>query len=190
MLAIGCGNGSSHDSVPTVAPSAQPTVTAACCPAALHVAIDGPAVDVDIGATGISYDTHFPRGLAFDLAAACDRADAGTCGSCALTDAAASLRRCFDDISRGCERDADCPTGRCVRVFSPPLPLNAGSVPSCAIDEVRSLGPRELRSGHRDDRSPADAPLDVLRRTRRRDTVSAVHRRRPRCHRNVPRRPA
>jgi hypothetical protein len=151
LLASACGDNDAPDAqrdaaaTPSITvardtPTAGATPTAVCCPRELTLEIDGPAVDLDLGSTGINYDTHFPNGFAIRLAADCPHAAATGCGVCALTDAAPEDRRCFADMSRHCARDADCESRKCVRLFSPPLPLNAGGVPSCAIDEVASMG--------------------------------------------------
>jgi hypothetical protein len=155
LLASACGDDASPDgrrSMPTPAatsratatPGAAPSVAAACCPREVTLAIDGPGVDLDLGATGVNYDTRFPRGFAIPLAAECPDATAADCGICTLGSAVPVERRCFADMSRTCSQDGDCPTAACVPLLSPPLPLDASGLPSCAINEILSLGPGSL----------------------------------------------
>jgi len=150
LLASGCGdndssgprrNGPTPAATAVSTPTARPTAAAVCCPRVVTLAIDGPDVDLDLGSTGVNYDTHFPDGFAIQLVAECPNASASSCGVCTLSDAAPDDKRCFSDMSRHCTGDADCGSARCVRLLSPPLPLNAGGVPSCALDEISSVGP-------------------------------------------------
>src|SRR5689334_1384654 len=132
LLASACGDDDARRNTgptPSVTaalatPTIRPSPTAVCCPHDLTLAIDGPAVDLDLGSTGVNYDTHFPNGFAIHLAADCPHATADACGVCSLTDAAPDDRRCFADMSRHCARDVDCESRTCVRLLSPPLPLN------------------------------------------------------------------
>jgi hypothetical protein len=139
LLIAACGDDDSRASKPTPSPSPARQ----CCPSRVAFAIDGPATDFDIGAAGINFDTPLPRGLALDLDVACDTADAGSCGTCALG-ARPAERRCFNDASRTCDGDADCVSGRCVALFGPPIPLSAAGTPSCLLVELTALGPGTL----------------------------------------------
>ncbi len=156
FLMAGCGNDDPHsaDPAPTSTPVPSPSPARQCCPTGVSLAIDGPATDVDLGATGINYDTPFPRGISVDLAVNCGAEDGGSCGTCEIAARPDAERRCFNDASRTCTRDAECAAGRCVTLFGPPIGLTASGVPTCLMVEVTSLGPGTLEPATRETTLP------------------------------------
>jgi hypothetical protein len=60
LVCLGCGDGDGdgdrNHASPTVTPIPEATATPAVCPSRLALAIDGPAVDLDLGSTGIGYN--------------------------------------------------------------------------------------------------------------------------------------
>ncbi len=135
-----CGDGGSGYRF-AATPIPTPSVAPACFVREVVFEIDGAASDLDLGSTGINYDTTLPRGLSLRLQAECGATDASGCGSCVFTGLGAESRRCLADVSRSCRVDGDCPTGRCADLFAPPIPLSAGGAPSCVLKEVVALGP-------------------------------------------------
>ena len=131
-----CGN-DDPDAGPVSVASATPQTTpaAACCPTHITVGFGQPGTDLDIGTTGINYDFSFPEGVGLGLALSCDGSE-GTCGTCRATSVDTNRRRCFDDMSRPCTTNADCPTGACTTFFAPPVPVSAGGVPACHLIEL------------------------------------------------------
>jgi len=102
--------------------------------------IDGPATDLDLGAVGVNFDTSLPQGLEIVRQAACT----ADCSACRLEPAAHRERRCLGDVGQRCTGDDDCGGSRCIELFGPPIPLNAGGVPSCLLIETTSVGSGEL----------------------------------------------
>jgi hypothetical protein len=149
-LLAGCGDGrssrSDSSSTPLASASPSPVATIIACPTSVTLAVDGAAVDLDLGTGGVNHDTHFNEGDTLTLAVACSAATAADCGNCTITGplapaAGIASRRCLHATNIACQRDDECPGSRCADLFGPPLPLTAGGVPSCVVAEIVSAGP-------------------------------------------------
>ena len=139
ILLSGC-DGDGGDPSPTPTPASSPAPVT--CPTSITLAIDGAGSDLDAGTSGVNYDTRFNDGDELSLSVSCGANDTSGCGACVLAAASSSTRqRCLDDVSRRCSRDEDCETGRCIALLGAPLPLSAGGIPSCALNEVVAVGP-------------------------------------------------
>ncbi len=146
---LGCGGGGSHaapsaTAQPTATATPRPTATVGC-PGHVELHVDGPRVDLDLGYTGVTYDTRFHDGIVLTLAAACANTDQAGCGTCTLTGPATTsgeraTRRCADDMRRVCATDADCATGKCSDLLGPPLGLIGGGSASCVRNELVRVG--------------------------------------------------
>ncbi len=136
----------------SASPTPRPTSDAIDCPTTLAFAVDGPAVDLDLGTTGINYDTPFSDGLVLRFDATCPERTAADCGVCTLTGPVqipgeVPTRRCLLDTRVVCSIDADCPEGACVDLFGPLLPLSAGGAPSCVQNQIVAAGPGSFAPG-------------------------------------------
>lgn len=130
---------------PGMTPTPAATAVPAACPSRIALHVDGPAVDLDLGSTGIGYDVPLHAGIVLPLATACDVTDP-SCGTCTLA-AAPPLpgerprRRCGDDSRVVCATDADCATGGCLDFFGPPFGVTTGGAASCTRNVIVTLGP-------------------------------------------------
>ena len=132
------------DGTPTATPSVKPTVSP--CPIAVEVLGNAGAAKVlDTGWTGIAHNATVIGDGTLTFSVTCDR-DARPCGTCALggplPNAGANRgdldsRRCADDTSIACTRDAQCPSGVCAFFFGAPLPLSAGGASTCVVNQVK-----------------------------------------------------
>ena len=122
------------------------------CPGSIEFEGDAASPEslLDTGWTGIAHDasTIGESVLTLDVAS-CPNAGPGNttpCGVCTLTgpvpnqnaDAGAiDNRRCTNDTSIQCTNDTPClPSGTCQYYFGSTLPLSAGSVPVCVVNEI------------------------------------------------------
>jgi len=157
VFLAGCGHHhGSGTRQPTATPS--PAATANACAGHVEVQVDGPAVDLDLGYSGVTYDTRFHQGIVLTLAATCADPSQASCTSCTLSGPATTAsqratRRCADDMRAVCTTNADCASGTCVDLLGPPLGLIGGGTASCVRNEIVRLDPGTL--------DPASGALSV-----------------------------
>ena len=119
-------------------------VSAQECPGRVAFAnLDG--ADLDIGWGGYAHDQGIVSNSALTLTVdSCAGGTTPPCGVCTLsgpiTNAGAGQttienQRCLVDTSVHCTNDADCPSGVCAFFFGGPLPVAAGGVGSCLLNE-------------------------------------------------------
>lgn len=131
------------------------TCDAAChcaCPGTLEFEGDAMSPDtlLDTGWTGIAHDASIISAgkLTLDVTS-CPNAGAGNtrpCGVCSFTgplpnadadNGGINNRRCTNDTSIKCTSNSPClPNGTCQFYFGSNLPLSAGSVPVCIVNEI------------------------------------------------------
>lgn len=150
------------ETTPTVTPTPtpHPSVSGSPCPIALEVVgTAGSAKALDSGWTGLAHNaTVVSDGkLTFNLSN-CDHA-VRACGDCDITGPIQNAKagqgdidphRCSNDTSQQCENDAGCATpGKCVFYFGAPLPLSAGGLGTCVLNQVNGpvTGTANVESG-------------------------------------------
>ena len=131
------------------------TCNASCrcdCPGTLEFEGDATSPDtlLDTGWTGIAHDSPIISDgkLTLDVTS-CPNAGPGNtrpCGVCSFTGPLANAnadagdidnRRCTNDTSIKCTSNTPClPSGTCQFYFGSNLPLSAGSVPVCVVNEI------------------------------------------------------
>ncbi|MEO6030254.1 MAG: hypothetical protein ABIR79_25575 [Candidatus Binatia bacterium] len=122
------------------------------CPGSIEFEGDATSPDslLDTGWTGIAHDASIIGDgvLTLDVAS-CPNAGPGNttpCGVCTLTGPLVNQnadagdidnRRCSNDTSIQCTNNTPClPSGTCQFFFGSDLPLSAGSVPVCVVNEI------------------------------------------------------
>jgi hypothetical protein len=128
--------------VPTVTPT---PVDGNVCPAAISFEGNASSTRLDSGWTGLAHDSKIIDRGKVTVATDC-AGNPRPCGVCNLTgpvanpDAGAGTsnnHRCSGDSSIECTGDGDCTgTGTCVFFFGAPLPLAAGGVSTCIVNQV------------------------------------------------------
>ena len=118
------------------------------CPTGLTFTADGPAVDLDTGFSGLTHNANVPTNGKLTLAVSgCAGASQPTCGECTVTGPLPNSggitfdnQRCSDATWIPCDGNGDCTTagatGPCVFFFGAPLPLVAGGVSTCVVNEI------------------------------------------------------
>ncbi len=114
------------------------------CPTRLTFTADGPAVDLDTGSSGYAHDSKVPTNgrLTLDVSG-CAGTLQPSCGQCNVSGPvdndggdAFDNHRCANSPWNTCSTDGDCPTGTCVFFFGAPLPLAAGGVQTCVLNQI------------------------------------------------------
>jgi hypothetical protein len=118
------------------------------CPTTIEFTADGLNVDLDTGFTGLAHDATVPTNGRVTLAVSgCAGGPQPNCGQCNVNgplDNAGGIafanHRCQDQPWVQCSTDGDCITqgalGPCLYFFGAPLPLRAGGVSTCVINEI------------------------------------------------------
>jgi hypothetical protein len=139
------------------------------CPTTLEFTADGPGTELDTGFTGLAHDAHVPTHGRLTLAVSgCPGTNQPTCGECTVGGplpnaggVAFDNQRCSDAPWIACADDGDCAnagvSGPCVFFFGAPLPLVAGSVPSCVVNVI--AGPVTGTANLDDGTSATQVPL-------------------------------
>lgn len=120
-----------------------PDLTGAC-PTSLTFTADGRNVDLDTGFTGLAHDAHVPSNGRLTLAVSGCANPNHPCGTCNVSGplqnaggATFNNHRCQNDPWVQCTTPADCPAaGPCIFFFGSPLPLVAGGVSTCVVNEI------------------------------------------------------
>jgi hypothetical protein len=139
------------------------------CPTSLTFTADGPHVDLDTGFTGLAHNAKVPTNGRLTLTVSgCAGGSNPTCGLCSVNgpiDNTGGLpfnnHRCQDQPWVTCSNNGDCitagATGPCIYFFGSPLPLVAGAVSTCVINEVSGLITGTINLG--DGNSTTNVPL-------------------------------
>jgi hypothetical protein len=139
------------------------------CPTTLEFTADGRNVDLDTGFTGLAQDAKVPTNGRLTLNVSnCDAATHPNCGECDVAGPIVNAggpesanQRCQDAPWLLCSDDMDCTdqgaTGPCIFFFGAPLPLVAGGVSTCVINEVASTVSGTINIG--DGTSSTNVPL-------------------------------
>ncbi len=118
------------------------------CPTSLSFTADGQRVDLDTGFTGLAHNAKVPTNGRLTLTiSGCAGVNNPTCGQCNVNGPidntggiAFENHRCQDQPWVTCDNDGDCitagATGPCIYFFGSPLPLVAGAVSTCVLNEV------------------------------------------------------
>ncbi len=154
---------SSGSVTPTVTPTAStatptPTVDPSACPQGVEVVGNAGSNKVlDSGWTGLGHNaTVVSDGkLTFELDCTPERRPCGTCnvsGPVQNQKADAgdiNAHRCTNDTSIKCTDSAGCSGGTCEFFFGAPLPLAAGGINTCVVNQVRGsvTGTANVESG-------------------------------------------
>lgn len=137
---------------PTVAPTSEetgvPTVTPTPvgnpCPGAISFEGNADAARLDTGWTGLAHDAGIIDRGKVTVATDCG-GNARPCGVCNISGPLANVdtnqgiannHRCSGDTSTECTSNADCTAGTCQFFFGAPLPLAAGGVSTCVINQI------------------------------------------------------
>jgi hypothetical protein len=139
----------------------SPTVTATPtggCPSAISFESDATTSRLDAGWTGNGQNSKIiDKGKVTTSVSGCANSSP-PCGVCNLSgpianpDAGAGTsnnRRCTNDTSIECTSDSACTGGTCKFFFGAPLPLTAGAVSTCVVNEVTGTisGTANIESG-------------------------------------------
>lgn len=143
----------------TVTPGPGATETPRPCPVAVEVVGNAGAKKVlDTGWTGFGHDATVVSDGKLTFNVACS----GTtrpCGTCDVSGPIPNLNadhgdinahRCSNDPSKKCADDSACTApGTCVYFFGAPLPLSAGGVTSCVVNQINGpvSGTANIESG-------------------------------------------
>jgi hypothetical protein len=117
------------------------------CPTSLTFTANGPEVDLDTGFTGLAHDAHVPSNGRLTLSISGCANPSHPCGTCSVNGPLPNAggvtfnnRRCQDQPWVQCSVDGDCitagATGPCIFFFGSPLPLVAGGVSTCVVNEI------------------------------------------------------
>jgi hypothetical protein len=126
----------------TPCPTSTPGIM---CPTQVMTEVNGSAVDLDTGWTGMGHDAHMPSQNRLTLGVSlCSNPDSSTCGVCATSGplpnaggAAFNTQRCVLDTSVQCTSDGDCGgNAPCSFFFGSPLPLAAGGITFCVTNQI------------------------------------------------------
>jgi hypothetical protein len=121
----------------------DPDATGAC-PTTLTFTADGPNVDLDTGFTGLAHNAHVPTNGRLTLAVSGCANASHPCGVCNVNGPQTNTggiefnnHRCQNAPWITCNTDPDCGgSGPCIFFFGSPLPLVAGGVSTCVVNEV------------------------------------------------------
>lgn len=138
------------------------------CPTSFEFTADGARTDLDAGVSGLGHNAGVPSNGRLTLAISCAGVNEPTCGVCningPLTNAGGVTfdnHRCADKPWVQCSIDNDCITGGaagpCIFFFGAPLPLVAGGVPTCILNQIN--GPVAGTVNLSDGTSIANVPL-------------------------------
>jgi len=132
--------------VTTPAPTPTPCVGPDCCPEAARVeGMGGAAQVLDSGWTGLGHNATVVDEGVLTVSLDCTPA-VRPCGTCSVSgpipnvhadDGSINNQRCSLDTAIKCTSDGDCGgDGPCRFFFGSPLPLTAGGISTCVVNEV------------------------------------------------------
>ena len=147
------------DTVATATVTANPTAAPSPCPVGVEVTGNGGSAPVlDTGWTGLGHDATVVSDGMLTFNVACDTAQR-PCGTCDVSGPIPNAnadkgdinsQRCSNDTSVKCTSNAQCSGGgTCAFLFGAPLPLTAGGVSTCVVNEVQGTvsGTANIESG-------------------------------------------
>ncbi len=131
---------------PTAVETPMPCVGPDCCPEAARVeGMAGDAQVLDSGWTGLGHNATVVTDGVLTVALNCTPAER-PCGVCNVSGPVANVnadqgtinnQRCSKDTTIRCTADGDCGgSGPCRFFFGSPLPLTAGGISTCVVNEV------------------------------------------------------
>ena len=145
----------------------EPDLTGAC-PTSLTFTADGPNVDLDTGFTGLAHGAHVPTNGRLTLAVSGCANASHPCGVCNVNGPLPNVGGGVFDNHRcqlapwiTCSSNPDCgANGPCIYFFGAPLPLVAGGVSTCVLNEVSGpvTGTADVEAGS----SVTNVPLRSL----------------------------